>query len=108
MRTMDIEEAKGICKELAEHKIRWGRLAGNANIPEAKIRAALILLYEQGLFDVENDRIDVVAANRAKGAAEARAKKYKNQLDEANKRIEELVIALEDAKKNGTKKGLFG
>ena len=105
---MNAEEAKGICKELAEHKKRWGRLSGNARIPEAKIRDALITLYEKGMFDIDDDRVDVVAANRAKGAAEARAKKYKNQLDEANARIQELEKALEDTKKDVPKKGIFG
>lgn len=108
MSTMTTEEAKRICKELAEHKKRWGKLAGNAGISEAKIRAALVMLYDAGQFDIENDKVDVVAANRAKGAAEARAKKYKNQLDEANEKIVMLEAELAAAKKDGTKSKLWG
>lgn len=92
--TMTVEKAKHICAELAAHKKRWGRHSGNAGIPEAEIREALILLADKGMFDHDDARIDVVAANRAKGAAEARATKYKKELDELKKDYEELRATL--------------
>ena len=106
---MELERAKDICRDLAEHKKRWGRHAGNGEYTDETVREALLSCYEYGLFDASVDKDAVTLANRQKGAAEARATRYKAQLDDAHKRIEELTIALEDAeKKVESKKGFFG
>lgn len=103
---MELSEAKAVCAELAELKKRWGRHAGNGPYNDATVRKALLVVYEAGLFDIEDNHADIVLANRQKGAAEARATKYKADLDKANARIQELEKQV-NSQKVESKKGFF-
>lgn len=98
---IDISKAKEIIKAIAANRLRWGRHAGlPGDYSLDQVWDALIILNESGVLehevDVDDLREQMTAANRARGAAEAREKKYKGQLDNANDRIKELTIALED------------
>jgi 5-methylcytosine-specific restriction endonuclease McrBC regulatory subunit McrC len=94
---MNLELAKKICEEVGAERKRWGRHAGSAGYREDEVLDALMTVHEEGLFDSKVDKDALTKANRTKGAAEARAKRYKNQLDDANTKIEMLTKALEDA-----------
>ena len=104
---MDLTKAKEVCAELAELKKRWGRHAGNGQYSDATIREALLCCHEAGLFDIDEKHADVVLANRQKGAAEARATKYKNELDAAQEKLKEALQELEKSKKSESKRGFF-
>lgn len=104
--TDDIGRAKALlkAKEIVEEVIalrkRWGRHAGFGAYSSQDVLDALHTIGEAGLLEHklgENLKEAITAANRAKGAAEARAKNYKNQLDHANEQIRALTYALEDA-----------
>ena len=97
----DISKAKEIVSETAKHRARWGRHAGiPPQFSDEQVLDALVSLQESGLLEVEDNvdelRSQLATANRQRGAAEARAKKYKNQLDNANRNIKDLTLALED------------
>ena len=98
---IDLTKAKQICAETAAHRIRWGRHAGvPPSVNDTQLLDALVALHDSGVLSLEPEqddlRSDLILSNRQKGMAEARAKKYKGQLDAANKRIKELTIALDD------------
>lgn len=89
-------------------RIRWGKHGGFNQYSKQEVLDALVHLHESGVFvgienldEGENLKAQLTASNRAKGAAEARAIKYKALLDTANTRIEELTIALEESTQIG-------
>ncbi|MHC4371672.1 MAG: hypothetical protein ACYSW8_28995 [Planctomycetota bacterium] len=94
---MNLELAKQICTEVGAERKRWGRHAGAGQWRSEDLLDALMCVYEAGLFDSKIDKDALTKANRAKGAAEARAKRYKGQLDDLNVQYAELVIKLEEA-----------
>lgn len=96
---MDFTKAKQLCHDVAEDRKRWGRHGGFNNYSKDEILEALIVIDEMGYFELGDERDQRVSANRARGAAEARAFKYKAQLDDANNNILELTKALEAAEK---------
>ena len=100
---MDLEKAKLICNDVAAQRKRWGKHAGFHPHSKAAVLDALVLISEQGLFDREDQHDDLVLANRQKGMAEARATKYKRELDELKKELQALDNQ-DNAKKDGAKK----
>lgn len=95
---MDLERAKEICNEVAAQRKRWGRHAGFHPHSDWEVLDALVLISEEGLFDREDQHDDLVLANRQKGMAEARATKYKKELDELKKQLQELDKQAESKK----------
>lgn len=93
-----IDKAREICAAVASNRARWGRHAGFGSYSEAEVLDALVEIHEEGYLDsIDNPRKALSAANRAKGAAEAREQKYKGQLEFANEQIRALTIALEES-----------
>lgn len=95
------DKAVAIVSRVAEQRKRWGKHSGFAEYTEDDVLDALLFIHGAGLLDFEGDyaqaKEDMTASNRAKGAAEARAKKYKGQLDALQEQLGVMVIALEDA-----------
>ena len=79
---MDINKAARICSDVAENYARWGKHAGFGDFSQREVMDALILLHNEGVFSYPDEHEARVLANRQKAAAEARAIKYKGQLDE--------------------------
>ena len=100
---MDLERAKQICNDVAAQRKRWGKHAGFHPHSKASVLDALVLISEQGLFDREDQHDDLVLANRQKGMAEARATKYKKELDELKEQLQALDNQAE-SKKDESKK----
>lgn len=96
---MDFTKAQKLCHDVAEDRRRWGRHGGFNNYSKDEVLDALVVINDMGYFELGDERDQRVAANRARGAAEARAHKYKAQLDDANNNILELTKALEAAEK---------
>lgn len=100
---MDRAKALVIVTDVAAARKRWGRHSGFGEYPEAEVLDALLFIAEEGLLDFTTSaaelKIALTASNRAKGAAESRAIKYKSLLDVANKNLKATVLALEDAEK---------
>jgi hypothetical protein len=93
-----LEEARKIVKRVAEQRKRWGKQAGMGEFSEYEILEALKEIDDAGILDAPPfSKEEITKQNRAKGAAEARAKKYKGLLDAANVNIKDLTEALEDA-----------
>lgn len=101
--TMTLDKAKQICHDIAAGRIRWGKQAGFHPHSKASILDALVLIDQEGLFDREDQHDDLVLANRQKGMAEARATKYKKELDELKKELQALEKA-QESKKDDSKK----
>lgn len=94
----NLDKAKRIVARVIEQRQRWGKNAGFAEYSEADVLDALVAIADAGFLEFTGEEHDkIVASNRAKGAAEARATKYKNQLDHANEQIRALTIALEES-----------
>lgn len=93
----ELERARQICESVAAQRARWGRHAGFGEYTADEVLDALMALYEAGGLEEGISRDELSKANRAKGAAEARAKRYKAQLDDANKNVVILTKALEEA-----------
>jgi len=99
---MNFEKAKEILNQVAADRVRWGRHGGFNMYSELDVLDALVFIHSEGYLDVDPEvaldmKSQMTASNRAKGAAEARERKYKGQLDHANEQIRALVIALEEA-----------
>lgn len=93
----ELDKARAICESVAKQRARWGRHAGFGDFTPEELLDAVMALYEAGGLEAGISRDELSKANRAKGAAEARAKRYKAQLDDANKNIVILTKALEEA-----------
>ena len=91
-----LKKAIDICRGAADDRKRWGRHASFTVHTETQIMDALVCINDSGLLEMGGEKEARIAANRAKGMAEARAIKYKNQLDSCKDRIKELTIALEE------------
>lgn len=101
---MDLEKAALICKTIAEDRTRWGRHAGFTSYAQHEVLDALVAIHDAGLFESVGKHEEVVLANRQRAAAEARASKYKKQLDElkaVNESISAQVVATKEEKKKG-------
>ena len=96
----DLLKAAEICTHVAESRKRWGRHAGFGEYTPETVLDALLAIHEAGLFELEGEKDARIASNRAKGAAEARAKKYKDQLDEKTKELRDALRALESMEKH--------
>lgn len=93
----ELEKAAAICKQVAEDRARWGKHGGFNMYSEQQVLDALVALGQHDVFDQADERAARIAANRAKGAAEARAVKFKHKmqtleakLELANETIQEL------------------
>lgn len=87
---MDIAKAKTICADVAEQSARWGKHAGFCQYHLNEIQEALIVMHSAGLFELEGEHEQRVAANRAKGAAEARAKRSLDKQKELERKVKSL------------------
>jgi len=101
---MNFEKAKEILDQVAADRIRWGKHGGFNMYSDNDVLDALVYIHSEGFLQIDGDealdmKSQLTASNRAKGAAEARERKYKGQLDHANEQIRALVIALEEAEK---------
>ncbi len=98
---MEVKEAKQILQTVASHRDQWGKHSGWAEYSDQDVLDALLYIHKEGFLDISLEDRDLksqlTAANRAKGAAEARSTKDKRRLDHANEQIEALVIALEES-----------
>jgi chromosome segregation ATPase len=98
---IDLTDAQRICLDVAAHRARWGRMGDGlpSSVRDDELLDALVAIATAGVldFDVKELQEKNVLANRQKGAAEARATKYINQVKDRDARIEELVEALEEA-----------
>ena len=100
---MDLDKAKQICYDMADMRARWGKHASFNPHSKADVLDALVVIAHEGLFDREDNHDDLVKANRQKGMAEARATKYKKEVDELKKELQELEKK-ENVEKSDTKK----
>ena len=86
---MELDKARKICMDVAAEAARWGKHAGFASYHEDEVREALVTCHESGLFELEGEKEARVKANRAKGAAEARAKRSLGELDNLRKVVKD-------------------
>lgn len=95
---IDIKKAAKMCADVAENYARWGKHAGFGDHSAADVLEAMRLLHNEGVFTYPDEHEARVLANRQKAAAEARATKYKAQLDEAKAELDALRQEFEDYK----------
>lgn len=100
----DLDKAAEICAQVAADRIRWGKHGGFNQYSEEQVADALVALHNADVFGMQGEKEERIKANRAKGAAEARAVKFKlrastleSKLEVANERIAELEKELENA-----------
>ena len=80
-----LAKAAEICKHVAEQRKRWGKMAslGDGGLySDGDILDALVVMHDVDLFNVVDEKEARILANRQKGMAEARAKKYKDEADQ--------------------------
>ena len=96
----DLAKAQEIVSNVIQARARWGKHAGFDVYSDQEVLDALVVIGNAGFLEAElgeNLREALTAANRAKGAAEARESKYKGQLAHAHEQIAVLTEALEEA-----------
>jgi hypothetical protein len=86
---MELEKAQQICRAVAMEAKRWGKHAGFASYHEDDVRQALVTCHESGLFELTGEKEARVLANRQKGAAEARAKRSLDEVEQLRKVVKE-------------------
>lgn len=94
---MKLNRAREICRQVAADRVRWGRHGGFNMYSEQQVLDALVELHDADIFDAQDYKEELTKSNRAKGAAEARAVKFKHKmqtleakLEAAQERIQEL------------------
>ncbi len=89
-------QAQQICDHVAKQRKRWGRHAGFGDFSQEQVLDALVALHEEGMFEQLDEALDVAAANRRAGAAEARESKTRKRLENVEAQLTAALARIEE------------
>jgi len=98
---VNIEKAKIMVKHVASDRKRWGKNADFGSYHQADVLDALVMIHDEGYLDFQGEdfaemKKALTKANRQRAAADARAKKYHQEVDYLQSRNREIIERLEE------------
>lgn len=81
MSEMTLEQANKIFAEVAEGRLRWGKMYDLKAVGEARVLDAIVVIAKEGNHAETDLRAQLATSNRQLGMAKAREKGLRNRLE---------------------------